>query len=80
MLRWLLCILFVFILVVAFIPRKKEEPMTHEDLSEHKRNMYQLFLKEEKDTKRFFNDIRSLYPLRTYNKRTDSDNFLEILR
>jgi hypothetical protein len=62
----LLWILLTFALIVAALflaPRKKDIPIPPEELERRKIIQHQLFLKEEKDTRRYFEDIRSLYPV-----------------
>lgn len=61
MLHWVLCIFIICILILIFIPRKPEEVPTPNQIIQRKKQLYKLFLKEEKDTKRFFEDYRNLF-------------------
>jgi len=55
---WIVFTTALCILALVLVPRKKTPvPVITEDMKK------QLFLKEEKDTKRYFEDIRNLYPL-----------------
>jgi hypothetical protein len=64
MIIWFLAAIALLVAGYYSMPRKRDvhEP-TPEELLLEKQRRYELFLKEEKDTKRFFEDIRSLYPL-----------------
>lgn len=55
----------IALIVAAFVlaPRKQPYVPTAEEIAMERRHAYQLFLKDEKDTKRFYEDIRNLYPL-----------------
>ena len=59
------CIFAFILLAMAFIfaPRKQSSIPTAQEIALQKHHKYQLFLKDEKDTKRFYEDIRALYPL-----------------
>ena len=63
MLVW--CIVSMFLLAAAIMlaPRKGPYVPTPEEALEIKKKEYKLYLKGEKDTKRFYEDIRGLYPL-----------------
>jgi hypothetical protein len=63
MIWWFIAVIAAFALALVFIPRKKPYEPTPEEVVEMKKLKYELFLKEEKDTKRFYEDIRGLYPL-----------------
>jgi hypothetical protein len=58
-------IITIALLFAAFVltPRKKPYVPTQAEVAIARQHEYDLFLKEEKDTKRFFEDIRGLYPL-----------------
>jgi hypothetical protein len=47
----------------VLVPRKKDIPIPPAEIERRKIIKHELFLKEEKDTKRFYEDIRRLYPL-----------------
>ncbi|APC25724.1 hypothetical protein BST79_gp211 [Only Syngen Nebraska virus 5] len=61
MLLWFLCIFIASVLALIFIPRKPEDVPTPHQIIQKKKQLYKLFLKEEKDTKRFFEDYRGLF-------------------
>ena len=63
MIIWLLLTAAVLFAAFTAVPRKKDIPPTPEEIEQQKIIQHQLFLKEEKCTKRFYEDIRSLYPL-----------------
>jgi hypothetical protein len=63
MLIWVLLTAALVIAALVVAPRKKDIPLTQEEIEEQKMIQHQLFLKEEKSTRRFFEDIRSLYPV-----------------
>lgn len=64
LLLWFLLACVLLVMAYMSVPRKRQvqEPTPEERLLEKQRR-YELFLKEEKDTKRYWEDIRSLYPL-----------------
>lgn len=47
----------------VLVPRKKDIHIPPAEIERRKVIKHELFLKEEKDTKRFYEDIRRLYPL-----------------
>lgn len=60
---WIVLTAALIFAAFTLVPRKKDIPIPPEEIERRKIIQHQLFLKEEKDTKRFYEDIRSLYPL-----------------
>ena len=63
MIIWLVLAAALIFAAFTVVPRKKDIPVPPEEIEQQKIIQHQLFLKEEKCMKRFYEDIRSLYPL-----------------
>jgi hypothetical protein len=63
MIIWIIIALVLLAAAFIGVPRKQPYVPTEEEVAVEKQHLYQLFLTEEKDTKRFYEDIRALYPL-----------------
>lgn len=63
MIIWILITVALVVAALTLAPRKKDIPIPPEEIEERKMVQQQLFLKEEKSTRRFFEDIRNLYPV-----------------
>ena len=63
LLVWLLVLFIAFVLALFFIPRKEPHVPTPEEIHKVIKIKHAMEIVEEKDTKRFYEDIRSLYPL-----------------
>jgi hypothetical protein len=63
MIIWIVLAAALLFAAFTVVPRKKDIPPTPEEIEKQKIIQHQLFLKEEKCTKRFYEDIRKLYPL-----------------
>ena len=63
MLLWIVLTAALIIAALTLAPRKKDIPVPPEEIERQKQVRHELFLKEEKSTRRFFEDIRSLYPV-----------------
>jgi cytochrome b subunit of formate dehydrogenase len=62
LLVWFLVLFIGFVLTLFFIPRKEYVP-TPQEIHRAIKIRHAMEIVEEKDTKRFYEDIRSLYPL-----------------
>ena len=60
---WIVLTAALIVAALVLVPRKKDIPVPPEEIEQQKIIQHQLFLKEEKCMKRFYEDIRSLYPL-----------------
>jgi hypothetical protein len=63
LLVWFLVLFIGFVLTLFFIPRKEPYVPTPEELHKAIKIKHAMEIVEEKDTKRFYEDIRGLYPL-----------------
>jgi hypothetical protein len=63
LLVWFLVLFIGFVLVLFFIPRKEPYVPTPQEIHRAIKIRHAMEIVEEKDTKRFYEDIRSLYPL-----------------
>ena len=63
LLVWFLVLFIGFVLTLFFIPRKEPYVPTPEELHRAIKIKHAMEIVEEKDTKRFYEDIRSLYSL-----------------
>lgn len=63
LLVWFLVSFIALALTLFFIPRKEEYVPTPEEIHKAIKIKHAMEIVEEKDTKRFYEDIRSLYPL-----------------
>jgi hypothetical protein len=63
MLVWILAIFIGFVLTLFFIPRKQPYVPSPQEIHRSIKIKHAMEIVEEKDTKRFYEDIRSLYPL-----------------
>lgn len=63
MLAWFLASFILLCLALFFLPRKKNIPPTPEEIHRAYQLERAMNLVEEKDMRRFYEDIRNLYPL-----------------
>jgi hypothetical protein len=63
LLVWFLVLFIGFVLALFFIPRKEPYDPTPQEIHRAIKIRHAMEIVEEKDTKRFYEDIRSLYPL-----------------
>ena len=63
LLVWFLVLFIAFVLALFFIPRKEPYVPSPEELHKAIKIKHAMEIVEEKDTKRYYEDIRSLYPL-----------------
>jgi transcription initiation factor TFIIIB Brf1 subunit/transcription initiation factor TFIIB len=63
MILWLVVAVAMVAAALIVVPRKKDIPVSQEEIQQEKQIRHELFLKEEKDTRRFYEDIRRLYPV-----------------
>jgi len=63
MILWLVVAVAMVVAALTVVPRKKDIPVSQEEIQQEKQIRHELFLKEEKDTRRFYEDIRRLYPV-----------------
>jgi hypothetical protein len=63
LLVWFLVLFIGFVLTLFFIPRKEPYVPTPQEIHRAIKIRHAMEIVEEKDTKRFYDDIRSLYPL-----------------
>jgi len=63
MILWLVVAVAMVVAALIVVPRKKDIPVSQEEIQQEKQIRHELFLKEEKDTRRFYEDIRRLYPV-----------------
>lgn len=65
LLVWLAAAIVLLVAAYHMLPRRERnvQTLSPEDEAMIRRKQFELLLKEEKDTKRYWNDIRSLYPL-----------------
>ena len=63
LLIWFLVLFIAFVLALFFIPRKEPYVPTPQEIHRAIKIRHAMEIVEEKDTKRFYEDIRSLYPL-----------------
>ena len=60
---WFLVLFIALMLTLFFIPRKEPYVPTPQEIHRAIKIKHAMEIVEEKDTKRFYEDIRSLYPL-----------------
>ena len=63
LLVWFLVLFIAFVLALFFIPRKEIHVPTPQEIHKAIKIKHAMEIVEEKDTKRYYEDIRSLYPL-----------------
>ena len=63
LLVWFLVLFIALTLTLFFIPRKEPYVPTPQEIHRALKIKHAMEIVEEKDTKRFYEDIRSLYPL-----------------
>ena len=63
LLVWILVLFIALMLTLFFIPRKEPYAPTPQEIHRAIKIKHAMEIVEEKDTKRFYEDIRSLYPL-----------------
>jgi hypothetical protein len=63
LLVWFLVLFIALALTLFFIPRKEPYVPTPQEIHRAIKIRHAMEIVEEKDTKRFYEDIRSLYPL-----------------
>jgi hypothetical protein len=63
LLVWFLVLFIAMALTLFFIPRKEPYVPTPQEIHRAIKIRHAMEIVEEKDTKRFYEDIRSLYPL-----------------
>jgi hypothetical protein len=63
MIVWFVIALILLLAAFVLAPRKQPYVPTEEEVAIEKHQKHLLFIKDEKDTRRFYEDIRALYPL-----------------
>lgn len=63
LLVWFLVLFIALSLTLFFIPRKEPYAPTPQEIHKAIKIRHAMEIVEEKDTKRFYEDIRNLYPL-----------------
>jgi hypothetical protein len=60
---WLVLALALIATAFVLAPRKQPYVPTQAEVAIARQHEYHAFLKDEKDTRRFYEDLRGLYPL-----------------